>query len=88
MSKALLNISIIGPDKKGIVAKVTKQVFLANGNIEDINQTVIKNTFYMSLKVSIKKTIDKEQTIKKMGIMRKNDLLIILFRYLYVFIIS
>ena len=72
MSKALLNISIIGPDKKGIVAKVTKQVFLANGNIEDINQTVIKNTFYMSLKVSFKKTIDKEQTIKKFNIMARS----------------
>jgi len=71
MSKTLLNISIIGPDKKGIVAKVTKQVFLANGNIEDINQTVIKNTFYMSLKVSFKKTIDKEQTIKKFNIMAR-----------------
>jgi len=71
MPKTLLNISIIGPDKKGIVAKVTKQVFLANGNIEDINQTVIKNTFYMNLKVSFKKTIDKEQTIKKFKTMAK-----------------
>ena len=56
MPKTLLNISIIGPDKKGIVAKVTKQVFLANGNIEDINQTVIKNIFYMNLKVSVSYT--------------------------------
>ena len=71
MPKTLLNISIIGPDKKGIVAKVTKQVFLANGNIEDINQTVIKNTFYMNLKVSFKKTTDKEQTIKKFKTMAK-----------------
>lgn len=65
MPKTVLNLSIIGPDKKGIVAKITKQVFLSNGNIEDINQTVIKNTFYMNLKISFQKNIDKKQTINK-----------------------
>ncbi len=57
-TKASIEITIVGEDKKGIVAEITKYIFNNGGNIEKINQNVIKGLFGMHLEASFQK-IDK-----------------------------
>ncbi|MDR2090553.1 MAG: ACT domain-containing protein [Clostridiales bacterium] len=40
-------ISVIGRDKKGIIAKVSNCLFNVNVNIEDISQTIMGELFTM-----------------------------------------
>jgi formyltetrahydrofolate deformylase len=54
-TKTLIEITIVGKDKKGIVADITKYIFKNGGNIEKINQNVIKNLFGMHLEASFQK---------------------------------
>ena len=55
------DISIIGPDRKGIVATITNFIFDNQCNIEEVNQNVVNGTFFMNVKISInKKKFDKE----------------------------
>jgi formyltetrahydrofolate deformylase len=54
-NKTLIEITIVGNDKKGIVADITKYIFKNGGNIEKINQNVIKNLFGMHLEASFQK---------------------------------
>ena len=55
------DISIIGPDSKGIVATITNFIFENQCNIEEVSQNVINGTFFMNVKISInKKKFDKE----------------------------
>lgn len=58
----IADISIIGPDKKGIVASVTNFIFKNQCNIEEVNQNVINNVFFMSIKISFnQRNINKEE---------------------------
>ena len=55
------DISIIGPDSKGIVATITNFIFENRCNIEEVSQNVVNGTFFMNVKISInKKKFDKE----------------------------
>ena len=54
-----MNITIIGPDKKGIVAEFTKYIFSNGCNIEEVNQNVLNQIFFMNLKVSTKKNFQR-----------------------------
>ncbi len=47
-----VGITVVGKDREGIVAAFTKFVFSKNGNIEKINQNVIKGLFGMYLEAS------------------------------------
>ena len=49
------DISIIGPDRKGIVATITNFIFDNQCNIEEVSQNVVNGTFFMNVKVSINK---------------------------------
>ncbi len=53
--KASVEVTIVGEDKKGIVAEITKYIFNNGGNIEKINQNVIKGLFGMHLEASFQK---------------------------------
>ncbi len=44
-------VSVIGQDKKGIIAKVSTSLFEMNVNIEDISQTIMQDYFTMSMLV-------------------------------------
>ncbi|MDR1940103.1 MAG: ACT domain-containing protein [Clostridiales bacterium] len=44
-------ISVIGKDKKGIIAKVSGGLFDVNVNIEDISQTIMGDVFTMIMMV-------------------------------------
>ncbi|MBN1849208.1 MAG: ACT domain-containing protein [Deltaproteobacteria bacterium] len=56
MEKELLFITVIGEDKKGIVAKISTLMFDCDINIEDINQKIIDNYFVMIMLVDMKES--------------------------------
>jgi len=58
MKKTVVGITVVGKDREGIVATFTNFVFSKAGNIEKVNQNVIKGLFGMYLEVSFSKTID------------------------------
>lgn len=53
MNSNIVKITVIGDDKKGVIADVTSFLFENGANIEDIDQKVIKNLFQMVLKADI-----------------------------------
>jgi len=58
LKKILVGITVVGKDREGIVASFTNFVFEKNGNLEKVNQNVVKNLFGMYLEVSFPKKID------------------------------
>ena len=46
-------VSVIGKDKKGIIAKVSNILYENDINIEDISQTIMQDYFTMIMMVSI-----------------------------------
>ena len=56
MEKELLFITVIGEDKKGIVAKISMLLYECNINIEDINQRIMENYFVMTMLVDMKES--------------------------------
>ena len=46
-------LSVMGIDKKGIIAKVSGFLFEHDINILDINQTIVKNIFTMVMMVDL-----------------------------------
>lgn len=53
--KTIVEVTVIGKDRKGVVADITNFIFRNNGNIEQINQNVVKGLFGMQLEASFKK---------------------------------
>ena len=68
MKKTVVGITVVGKDREGIVAIFTKFAFSKGGNIEKVNQNVIKNLFGMYLEVSFSKKLD----VKKFDIEIQN----------------
>lgn len=58
MKKTVVGITVVGKDKEGIVAAFTNFAFSKGGNIEKVNQNVIKGLFGMYLEVSFTKSFD------------------------------
>ena len=58
MKKTVVGITVVGKDREGIVATFTNFAFSKGGNIEKVNQNVIKNLFGMYLEVSFSKIVD------------------------------
>jgi len=58
MKKTVLGITVVGKDREGIVAAFTNFAFSKGGNIEKVNQNVIKGLFGMYLEVSFSKTVN------------------------------
>ncbi|MCM8816355.1 MAG: ACT domain-containing protein [Candidatus Omnitrophica bacterium] len=54
MEKELIFITVIGRDRKGIVASISNLLYRRNLNIEDIVQKIIKDYFVMAMLVDIK----------------------------------
>lgn len=64
MKKTVVGITVVGKDREGIVATFTNFAFSKGGNIEKVNQNVIKGLFGMYLEVSFSKSVD----VKKFGL--------------------
>ena len=58
MKKTIVGITVVGKDREGIVAAFTNFVFQKEGNVEKVNQNVIKGLFGMYLEVSFIKKIN------------------------------
>ena len=53
--KTLIKVTVIGKDRKGVVADITNFIFRNGGNIEKINQNVVRGLFGMQLEASFQK---------------------------------
>lgn len=58
MRKTVVGITVVGKDREGIVATFTNFAFSKGGNIEKVNQNVIKDIFGMYIEVSFSKAVD------------------------------
>ncbi len=70
MKKAI--VSVIGKDKKGIIAGVTNALFQMNINIEDITQTIMQDYFTMIMLVELEENIDFSSVSEKLAEVGKN----------------
>ena len=76
MSKDLAFVTVIGKDRKGIVATIATELYKANVNIEDLMSKVMDGYFVMAIMVDLsdcncsKEELRKrlEQAGKKMGL--------------------
>ena len=70
MKKTIVGITVVGKDREGIVAQFTNFVFQKHGNIEKVNQNVIKGLFGMYLEVSFTSRINfkkLDSELQKLG---------------------
>lgn len=56
--RTVVGITAVGPDKEGVVAAFTNFAFRQDGNVEKINQNVIKGLFGMHMEVSFAREVD------------------------------
>ncbi len=54
MDRELLFITVIGQDRKGIVARISGLLYEANVNIEDISQGIMEGYFVMTMAVDMR----------------------------------
>ncbi len=58
MKRIVVGITVVGKDREGIVATFTNFAFSKGGNIEKVNQNVIKGLFGMYLEVSFSRAVN------------------------------
>jgi formyltetrahydrofolate deformylase len=58
--KTLIEVTVVGPDRKGVVADITNFIFKSGGNIEKINQNVLRGLFGMQFEASFAQGISRE----------------------------
>lgn len=76
MGKNTVEITVIGKDHEGVVAGFTNFIFQKGGNIEKINQNVIRGLFGMYLEASFTQKIAREKfdfEVKKLAKNLKMD---------------
>ncbi len=76
LKKTVVGITVVGGDREGIVATFTNFVFSQGGNIEKVNQNVIKGLFGMYLEASFTKNINVKKfdsDIQKLARKEKMD---------------
>lgn len=58
--RTIVEVTVIGKDRKGVVADITNFIFRNGGNIEKINQNVVRGLFGMQLEASFAQMGRKE----------------------------
>src|SRR5919198_1237323 len=53
--RTVIEVTVVGKDRKGVVADITNFIFRNGGNIEQINQNVVRGLFGMHLEASFQK---------------------------------
>jgi formyltetrahydrofolate deformylase len=71
MNKTIVEITVVGKDHEGVVASFTNFIFQKGGNIEKINQNVIKGLFGMYLEASFTQKIDIKKFDREVGELAK-----------------
>ncbi|SDM55554.1 formyltetrahydrofolate deformylase [Halogranum gelatinilyticum] len=64
MTRELTEITVIGGDKTGIVAEVTRRLFERGVNIEDIDQAVREGIFRMTMHVDTAEMVCTQETLR------------------------
>ncbi len=59
-ARTIIEVTVIGKDRKGVVADITNFIFKNGGNIEKISQNVVRGLFGMQLEASFQKIERKE----------------------------
>lgn len=59
-NRAYVELSVVGRDKKGVVASFTNLIFQNGGNIESINQNVVRGLFGMQMEASFARNVDQK----------------------------
>jgi formyltetrahydrofolate deformylase len=59
--KTVIEVTVIGKDRKGVVAEITNFIFRNEGNIEQIKQNVVHGLFGMQLQASFQKKVNRKQ---------------------------
>jgi formyltetrahydrofolate deformylase len=59
-NETLIEVTVIGKDRKGVVAEITNAIFNRGGNIQQISQNVVRGLFGMQLQASFNKIDSKE----------------------------
>ncbi|MGI0017199.1 MAG: phosphoribosylglycinamide formyltransferase [Nitrosotalea sp.] len=72
MDKTIVELVVVGNDHEGVVAGFTNFIFQNNGNIEKINQNVVKGLFGMYLEASFAKKLDVNKFNKEAEKLAKN----------------
>jgi formyltetrahydrofolate deformylase len=57
----LIEVTVVGQDQKGVVADITNFIFKSGGNIEKVNQNVVRGLFGMHLEASFTEEIERKQ---------------------------
>lgn len=65
MEKELLFITVIGQDRKGIVAKISDYLYKNDINIEDISQKIMGTYFVMIMLVDMKESKSDMGDVRK-----------------------
>lgn len=73
MKKTVVGITVVGKDREGIVAAFTNFVFENGGNIEKVNQNVVKGLFGMYLEVSFTKMVDVKKFDSGIQLLSKKE---------------
>jgi len=73
MKKTVVGITVVGKDREGIVATFTNFAFSKGGNIEKVNQNVIKGLFGMYLEVSFSKAVDLKKFDSDIQMLSKKE---------------
>jgi formyltetrahydrofolate deformylase len=73
MKKTVIGITVVGKDREGIVASFTNFVFENGGNIEKVNQNVIKGLFGMYLEASFTKAVDVKKFDSGIQVLSKKE---------------
>jgi len=60
ISKTIIEVTVVGNDRKGVVADITNFIFKIGGNIEQVNQNVVRGLFGMQLEASFE-TVDRKK---------------------------
>jgi len=74
---ALVAVSVIGTDRPGIVARVTKALYERGCNLEDVSSTILRGHFSMVLIVRVPRGVQPQQLEDALdGVSRDMDLVV------------
>lgn len=59
--RTLIEITVVGKDREGVVAEITNSIFRNGGNIEQINQKVVHGLFGMHLEASFQNSVKLDE---------------------------
>ena len=65
MAKELCFLTVIGKDRKGIIAKISNVLFKDGINIEDVDMKVIEGYFVMSMFVDVAEAKISMEALRK-----------------------